>query len=94
MKDPLFKHDCDRCQFVGSAIDSTYSVQSAKCDLYVCMPSEPRLRDLRTPTLIARYSDKASDYRSCDAKSAPRYGIYELIRERAIGARLMDPDRY
>lgn len=52
---PRFKHDCDRCRFVGHlSIQDT----GGTGDVYVC-PSE-RIE----PTILVRYSDDPPDYSS------------------------------
>ena len=48
----FFKHDCDRCEFLGSVI------LDKKYDLYFCGSTEGEV------TVIARYGDDGPDYQS------------------------------
>jgi len=58
---PLYRHDCDKCEFLGSfSYNGVVTDDSVECfiaDLYVC-PGGPHSDD----TLIARLSDICSDY--------------------------------
>lgn len=56
---PRFKHDCDSCRFIrrGTYCEDTVS-PAVPYDFYVCGPT-------KDPSLIARWSDKGSDYSSC-----------------------------
>lgn len=47
---PIYKHDCDACQFLGSTV-----VEGEAYDLYYCA---------HEPTIIARWSDEGADYSS------------------------------
>jgi hypothetical protein len=51
---PRFSHDCDRCIFLGR-----YD-KGEKVDLYFC--SQSTLAGSKWPTVIARFSNKSSDY--------------------------------
>lgn len=62
MKKPNFKHDCEKCVFLGehsNYIDSNGKIISKQiCDLYVCP------QDGRGPTVVVRFSDDGADYKS------------------------------
>jgi hypothetical protein len=66
---PTWKHDCNRCKFLGQTIGGKHVV-----DLYVCETSPER-----SPTLVARYSDEGPDYASIDANYAHANGHSELF---------------
>lgn len=51
MSTPKFKHDCDRCNFLGRH-------EETDSDLYYCRQYH------KVPTLVARYSDDPVDYSS------------------------------
>lgn len=63
MDKPRFKHDCDRCIFLGQLKER--GEQDPTADIYFC-PS-------RFPTVLARYSCKDSDYSSSDIMDGPEY---------------------
>lgn len=48
---PIFKHECDKCIFLGGYTGNNGSY----ADLYYCL-------QLGIPTVIARYSDEGDDY--------------------------------
>jgi hypothetical protein len=50
---PKYQHDCDKCKFLGQAMDD-----KEFCDLYYC-PQGGHI-----PTVIARYGNEPEDYRS------------------------------
>lgn len=64
MKKPNFKHDCEKCVFLGEHLfidNFTVGVNPdvvRVCDLYVCP------QDDRGPTVVARFSDDGADYKS------------------------------
>lgn len=63
METPNFKHDCEKCVFLGKHLfrdNFTVGVDPdivRVCDLYVC-PQEG------SPTVIVRFSDDGADYKS------------------------------
>jgi hypothetical protein len=65
---PKFAHYCNKCQFLGQTIGNKRIV-----DLYACETSP-----LDGPSLVARYSDKDSDYASCNIQYARPEGHAEL----------------
>ena len=69
MTTPKFQHDCKSCTFLGRAEygDQVY-------DLYYCTQGGV------LPTLIARYSDKGSEYISGIGFSEPYMGIDNKIQ--------------
>ena len=62
---PTFKHDCNGCKFISSAI-----IMGRLYDFYYCQPDKVR-SDLDV-TLLARYSDEGSHYSSADLMTARR----------------------
>ena len=56
---PMYKHDCDKCIFLGNLEvdeDNPWVTQGTKVvDLYVCV-------EQIIPTFVARCSDEPSDY--------------------------------
>jgi len=67
---PRFKHDCQRCRYLGTIVSS-----GGLADLYFCDQSGSR------PTVIARFSDEGSDYASglVDLGDEFRVGTAELF---------------
>jgi hypothetical protein len=57
MEDPKFEHDCDSCVFLGGFNGSNLG-EPMYYDLYVCA------RDGVIDTLIGRYDDEPSRYKS------------------------------
>lgn len=53
MEDPLYQHDCPRCTYLGKS-----KREGVYADLYHCVQFGA------IPTIIARYSDRPSDYAS------------------------------
>lgn len=51
--EPLFAHDCTRCQYLGR-----YDHKGQSHDLYTCQ------QEIGGPTVIARWSDDPADYES------------------------------
>lgn len=51
---PEFKHECEQCVFLGTLL-----AENGAHDLYFCTQAS-----LSLPTVIARYGDKGSDYKS------------------------------
>jgi hypothetical protein len=68
---PKWRHDCDRCHFLGQTIGGGKPV-----DLYV---HEKDADGRRSPTLIARYGDEGHEYYSIDANYAHATGHSELF---------------
>ena len=61
MTTPLYKHDCDRCRFLG--IDQVRKGEP-RCngvDMYVCLS---RGWFIGNPTLVRRFSSEPADYHS------------------------------
>lgn len=78
MDKPRFKHDCDRCIFLGQLKER--GEQDSTADVYWC-PSFP------FATTLARRSCKDSDYASWDITDepdylarAPRWYLFALIK--------------
>ena len=70
---PKWRHDCERCRFLGQTIGG-----GRLTDLYVC--DRPGDIDKRlSPSLIARYGDEGSHYYSIDANYAHATGHSELF---------------
>lgn len=67
---PKWKHDCDKCRFLGQTIGGRHI-----SDLYVCDTSGPDM----SPTLIARYGDDGPEYLSMDSNYAHANGHSELF---------------
>lgn len=53
LEHPNFKHDCERCVFIGNYSDERYP----KADLYWCL-------SLNGQTVIVRYGDDGPEYSS------------------------------
>jgi len=70
---PNFKHDCDRCVFLGEVVAG-----GKLADLYFCGQSGG------LPTVIARYSDEGSDY----ASGLPAADINQVCTAELVVARL------
>lgn len=76
---PLFKHDCDRCTYLGQ------SDLDGPCDLYHCVQGGGM------HTVIARYSDEGHDYNSGWPSQLP---VLVEAHRRAVEKKLMpDGDR-
>ena len=69
MANKHWKHDCDRCRFLGSTIGG-----GRMTDLYVC-----------GETLIARYGSDGPEYYSTTLGSARPEGHAELLCVSAVG---------
>jgi hypothetical protein len=67
---PKWRHDCDRCRFLGQTIGG-----GRLTDLYVCDTRGPD----SSPSVIARFSDDGPDYYSIDANYAHANGHSELF---------------
>lgn len=60
---PIHKHDCDKCEFLGTikSLDNPGHV----ADLYIHRNQYSKVTSSGGHSIIARYSDKGSDYTSC-----------------------------
>lgn len=76
---PLFRHDCDKCDFLGR-----YSENNSVYDLYFCST---------TPTVIARYGNDGAEYTSGMVFARPdgNDALYEA-KLRAINKGLCNSD--
>lgn len=65
--DPTYKHDCDACRFLGSVTGpDPYHAKIVKTwDLYVCGEQLRERERALGLTVLARYSDEPSNYKSC-----------------------------
>lgn len=73
---PNFKHDCERCVFLGNTEEGF--------DLYYC---QQKFGESFLPTIICRYSNKEEDYKSglVFKYIDPHFKqAYELAKERGL----------
>lgn len=83
---PRYKHDCDKCVWLGSIcypaplLDDTCPMRYA--DLYVCMTS------IGGPSIIARNSSFGPGYSSMPASIIRDYFIKPLTCVPAVGVKL------
>lgn len=52
---PIYKHDCDRCKFMGNIPRPAISHPHREADLYIC-------RSTPNPTIIMRVGDAGNSY--------------------------------
>ena len=54
-EEPIYKHDCDRCKFMGNVARPAVGYSDRKGDLYICRSSP-------NPTIIMRVGDAGNSY--------------------------------
>lgn len=81
---PLFRHDCDGCRYLGSVQTDERGQGLVAADVYVCPGA--------SPTVVARFSDEPSDNISglIFARTSPSLG---LAKRRALAAGLLRAKR-
>lgn len=71
---PIHKHDCTRCVYLGTYVDSGHTPQSIDC--YVCLkPDHPSLH-----SILGRWSDEGAHYYSSHPPEAFQDSTDYLLR--------------